>query len=82
MVSLMFAMALCVVLGAWAGYVARGLQAAPVKSTKDVLRQIEELRESGNMDAETANQAMLAMRAERRRLRDMERERAAKNGTR
>lgn len=72
----MFAMALCVVLGAWAGYVARGLQAAPAKSTKDVLRQIEELREAGSMDAETANQVMLAVRAERRRLRDMERKRA------
>lgn len=81
MVSLIFAMALCVVLGAWAGYVARGLQ-LQTASTKDVLRRLEAMREAGGLDAETANLAMLALRAERRRLRDAERERAMKHGTR
>lgn len=81
MVGLMFAMALCVAMGAWAGYVARGLQLQPA-STKDVLRRLEEMREAGGLDAETANLAMLALRAERRRLRDAERERAMKHGTR
>lgn len=82
MVGLIFAMAFCVMLGAWAGYVARGLQASPVASTKDVLARLERMREAGGLDAETANLAMLAMREERRRIRAMERERANKHGTR
>lgn len=42
----------------------------------------QEMRNAGGLDAETANLAMLALRAERRRLRDAERERTMKYGTR
>lgn len=80
MVYLILAFALCVAIGAWAGYVARGLLLVKAPPSKAVAAQIAALRDAGGMDAERANRAILTMREERRRVRAEEK--AAKNGTR
>ena len=80
MVYLILAFALCVAIGAWAGYVARGLLLVKAPPSKAVAEQIAALRDAGGMDAERANRAILTMREERRRVRAEEK--AAKNGTR
>lgn len=69
MVYLILAFAFCVAMGAWAGYTARGLLLVKAPPSKVVAAQIAALRDAGDMEAERANRAILAMREERRRAR-------------
>lgn len=69
---------LCILFAA-AGYLVGSLRRIPVdKTTKELVANLLEMRDGGLLDDETASKLAIAIRAERRRVRDEERKR---NGT-